>query len=323
VARHQPIAFTEKKIFIDDIASSCKSAMLSLKRTYKAPAPSKTTESKDTDGTVGDHVTVLEDDAPPVLNLCRVQAEGCWPESQYYCTLMDAALASADPLVSTEMQAEYWHGMPIINSRSIALQVPRIPGHQKFCRCRKFEWRKASKWPAYVKGFKYRINGIKDAMQQSVKIFRNKNFDMVIWAGDPPAEHSCVAVFLSIATVLPDVIFVAGKRTNDSQNRMLLGDPPAEHSFAAVLLSIAHSLAKYIFWAGKKANDSQNKMLLCHSDWVALGGIWCGGENSVRELAILDTQGVATSTRAAWREQKKRAFHGTARIAGRDNPQNR
>jgi len=64
-------------------------------------------------------------------------------------------------------------------------------------------------------------------------------------------------------------------------------------------------------------------MLLCHSDWVALGGIWCGGENSVRELAILDTQGVATSTRAAWREQKKRAFHGTARIAGRDNPQNR
>jgi len=242
--------------------------MLSLKRTHKAPAPSKTTESEDTDGTVGDYVTVLEDDAPPVLNLCRVQAEGCWPESQYYCTLMDAALASADPLVSTEMQAEYWHGMPIINSRSIALQVPRIPGHKKFCRCRKFEWRKASKWPAYVKGFKYRINGIKDAMQQSVKIFRNKNFDMVIWAGDPPAEHSCAAVFLSIATVLPDVVFVAGKR----------------------------------------ANDSQNMMLLCHSDWVALGGTWCGGENSVRELAILDTHGVATSTLAAWREQKNVPF---------------
>jgi len=107
---------------------------------------------------------------------------------------MDAALASADPLVSTEMQAEYWHGMPIINSRSIALQVPRIPGHKKFCRCRKFEWLMASKCPAYVKGFTYRINGInfdiqgnKDAMQQSVKIFRKKNFDMVIWAGDPPA----------------------------------------------------------------------------------------------------------------------------------------
>jgi len=79
VARQQPIAFTEKKIFIDDIASSCTSAMLSLKRTHKAPAPSKTTESEDTDGTVGDYVTVLEDDAPHVLNLCRVQTEGCWP----------------------------------------------------------------------------------------------------------------------------------------------------------------------------------------------------------------------------------------------------
>jgi len=53
--------------------------MLSLKRTHKAPAPSKTTESEDTDGTVGDYVTVLEDDAPHVLNLCRVQTEGCWP----------------------------------------------------------------------------------------------------------------------------------------------------------------------------------------------------------------------------------------------------
>jgi len=146
---------------------------------------------------------------------------------------------------------------------------------KKFCRCRKFEWLMASKCPAYVKGFTYRINGInfdiqgnKDAMQQSVKIFRKKNFDMVIWAGDPPAEHSCAAVFLSIATVLPDVVFVAGKR----------------------------------------ANDSQNMMLLCHSDWVALGGTWCGGENSVRELAILDTHGVATSTLAAWREQKNVPF---------------
>jgi len=56
VALQQPIAFTEKSTFINDIASNCNSAMLPLKRAHKAPAPSKTTDSKDTDGNVGDHL---------------------------------------------------------------------------------------------------------------------------------------------------------------------------------------------------------------------------------------------------------------------------
>jgi len=236
---------------------------------------------------------------------------------------MDAALASADPLVSTEMQAEYWHGMPIINSRSIALQVPRIPGHQKFCRCRKFEWRKASKWPAYVKGFKYRINGIKDAMQQSVKIFRNKNFDMVIWAGDPPAEHSCVAVFLSIATVLPDVIFVAGKRTNDSQNRMLLGDPPAEHSFAAVLLSIATVLPNIFFGQANKQTTRRTRCSFAIPIGLLLEEFGVVVKTQCGNWQLWTRKGLPRLLLLRGASKQKRAFHGTARIVGRDNPQNR
>jgi len=125
VALQQPIAFTEKNTFIDDIADNSNSAMLPLKRAHTAPAPTITTESEDTDGTVGHHVTVLEEDASPVLNLCRVQTEECWPELQHHSTPMDAALASAATLDSTEVEAEHWHDW---HYHSIVIPVKKISG---------------------------------------------------------------------------------------------------------------------------------------------------------------------------------------------------
>jgi len=70
-------------------------------------------------------VTVLEDDASPVLNLCRVQTEECWPELQHHSTPMDTALASAATLDSTEVEAEHWHDW---HYHSIVIPVKKISG---------------------------------------------------------------------------------------------------------------------------------------------------------------------------------------------------
>jgi len=130
VALQQPISFTKKNTFIDDIAGNCNSAMLPLRRTHTAPAPTITTESEVTDGSVGHYVTVLEDDVSPVLNLCRVQTQERWPESQPHSTPMNVALASAVTLDSTEVEAEQFHDW---HYHSIVIPVKRISvGHKEY-----------------------------------------------------------------------------------------------------------------------------------------------------------------------------------------------
>jgi len=126
-------------------------------------------------------------------------------------------------------------------------------------------------------------------MQQLVKIFKRECYDMVIWAGDPPAEDSFAAALLSIASILPDVTFVAGKKTRDAQ-----------HMKAKWTKFIAEKGSHMLF----DIHEVPDAAFADHA-WVALGGIlqqqyglgdvhfFGGGENSVQELAALDAEGVA------------------------------
>jgi len=104
------MTFIVRNTFIDGVVSDSNSDVaeeLCLRRAHTQPASTGATESKDTDGTVGDHVTRQEEDMThyvPSPYLAVTDEHPC--EWEPHCTPSDAAMLCTEKAAENEVKAE-------------------------------------------------------------------------------------------------------------------------------------------------------------------------------------------------------------------------